>query len=73
MSENKRLNYTLADGLLVTNYRVKKNVPLAICFVTDFTETERIVIDIEGKRIVSSNIAVSESDLAALIAAIQKG
>jgi len=41
--------------------------------VTDFTETERIVIDLEGKRIVSSNIAVSESDLAALIAAIQKG
>jgi hypothetical protein len=69
---SKQLNYTLSDGLLVTTVRLKKGTPLAICYVTDLTDTARVVLDMEGKKVVSTQIQVKESDLEGLIAAIQK-
>lgn len=68
----QQLNHTLSDGLLVTTFRLKKGTPLAICYVTDFTETARIVLDMEGKKLVSTRVPIKESDLTGLFEAIQK-
>jgi hypothetical protein len=71
MSESKKvLNYTLADGLLITSAKVRKNAPLAICYITDFTTNGRIVLDLEGKRVISSPVDIGDEDLGKLIAAI---
>lgn len=69
---SKQLNYTLSDGLLVTSVKLKKGTPLAVCYVTDLTDRARLVLDLEGKKIVSTQIQVKESDVAGLVEAIQK-
>lgn len=68
---NKVLNYTFSDGLIVTSVKLKKGTPLAICYVTDLEDTTRIVLDLEGKRLVSTQIQVKESDITGLIEAIK--
>lgn len=69
---NKQLNHTLSDGLLVTYVKLRKGTPLAVCYVTDLTATARIVLDLEGKKIVSTQVQVTDADIAGLVEAIQK-
>lgn len=75
MSTNSmRLNVVLASGLVVVSAKFRKESPVATLFVTDFTHDTRIMLDLEGKRVLANrdDIALTDKDIEAIMAALPK-
>lgn len=68
----KRINYTLKSGLIATSAKLVKGRPIATVFVTDLTHDVRVLLDLEGRRVIHSTIDLSESDIKELFDAILK-
>ena len=69
---SQRLNYSLSDGLLITTVKIRKGAPLAICYATDLNERIKLIVDLEGQRIISGQVQIKEADIKALVAHIKK-
>lgn len=68
----RRLNLTLSTGLCVLNVKFKKSAPVATAYVTDFNEQARILLDVEGKRLLvnKQNIDIPEKDIQLIFATL---
>ena len=73
MIRNVQLNYTLANGMLVTTARLTKGSSRVKIFITDLHSTARGTIDIERKELLYANAAISftKEDVAGVIAVIE--
>lgn len=72
MEVNRRLNLVLSNGLCVINARVKNNIPIAILFVTDYSDQTRVILDLKEKRILANkfNIEILPKDIDSIIGAL---
>jgi len=70
----KRLNLVLTNGLVVVSAKFRKDSPVVVLFVTDFTHDTRILFDLEKKALLANrdNIVLTAKDNEAIIAALPK-
>ena len=71
MSDKKRLNITLANGLLIT--QAKRQGDAYVLFITDLQNTERVIFDAEGGKLLGKyGITMTSQDAADIRAAVKK-
>jgi hypothetical protein len=68
----KRLNLVLTNGLLIVNAKIREGSPVITLFVTDYSESTRILFDVEQKRILANRdgIEFSAKDVESLLVAL---
>ncbi len=74
MSMKIKLNLILASGLCVVSAKLRKNSNVATLFITDYTDSTRVLFDLEQKRILANRdgIELTTKDVESLCVVLKK-